>query len=301
MSAYLKALRAPFLTGSLTPILITAALVYLKEGSVQWAFLGACLIGVGGVHLGANLLNDFADARDTDPINRRVTPFSGGSRVIQEGEMSRTGVLVYALGWLALGFVMGLYLFYSGRPWVGLWGLLGLGAGVVYSIRPVYLMGRGLGEGAIFLAFGPLLTLGAYYALTGQTSLTAASLGVIPGLLITAVIWINQFPDEPADGGVGKANLVVRLGLANSRWVYLVLMIAPFAYLFVLAFTHQLGWFVLLGLAALPLALASVATTLRFYRVHGEMVKAQAKTIQTHMILTLLLAVALVVERLVRG
>lgn len=300
MSIYLKALRAPFLTGSLTPVLAAAALAFLREGTIQWSFLGACLIGVGGVHLGANLLNDFADAKDTDPINQRVTPFSGGSRVIQDGEMSRKAVLVYALLWLALGFVMGLYLFYNGRPWVGLWGLLGLGAGVVYSLRPAYLMGRGMGEGAIFLAFGPLLTLGAYYALTGQTSLIAASLGVIPGFLITAVIWINQFPDMPADGGVGKANLVVRLGLANARWVYLALMIAPFAYLFVLAFTHQLGWLVLLGLAALPLALAGVVTTVRSYAFHGEVVKAQAKTIQTHMILTLLIAVALVVERLVR-
>ena len=38
--------------------------------------------------MGANLINDYYDSFGSDPLNRHVTPFSGGSRVIQDRQMS---------------------------------------------------------------------------------------------------------------------------------------------------------------------------------------------------------------------
>ena len=92
MNAYLKALRAPFLTGSLVPVIIGAALA-IKESEFVFSYFLVSLIGVAGLHLGANLINDYYDAGGSDPINLRMTPFSGGSRVIQNGEIKPGTVL----------------------------------------------------------------------------------------------------------------------------------------------------------------------------------------------------------------
>ena len=104
MNIYLKALRAPFLAGSLVPVIIGAAFALSSKTFSFWLLL-ICAVGIIGLHLGANLLNDYFDARGSDPINMRVTPFSGGSRVIQEGELAPRMVLFMALFFFAIGFI----------------------------------------------------------------------------------------------------------------------------------------------------------------------------------------------------
>jgi len=61
-----QALRLPFLTGSLLPVVMVAAWVW-KQGPLSWGHLGLTLLGVAGLHLGANLLNDYFDAKGSDP------------------------------------------------------------------------------------------------------------------------------------------------------------------------------------------------------------------------------------------
>ncbi len=189
---------------------------------------------MAALQLGANLINDYYDSLGSDPLNLHVTPFSGGSRVIQNREMSPGQVRALAYLFLALGAACGLSLIYLGRPWVALVGLLGLAAALGYSVSPLQLMSGGLGEFLIFLAFGPLLTWGAYYVQTGRLSLLGAMASLPLAFLITAIIWINEFPDLEADMAAAKRHLVARLGLQWSRWVYAGLMLAPFASLFVL-------------------------------------------------------------------
>jgi len=168
-------------------------------------------VGIIGLHLGANLLNDYFDARGSDPINMRVTPFSGGSRAIQDGELAPRMVLSMAIFFFAIGFTIGIWLICLNRPLVIPIGLLGLGAGWAYSAPPLQLMSRGWGEAVIFFAFGPLVTLGTYYVMSGSLSWPAFAIGVPQGFFITGVIWINQFPDYEADRSANKRNLVVKL------------------------------------------------------------------------------------------
>ncbi len=216
---YLKALRLPFLTGSLLPVTAATALVYWLHQTFNFGFCCLTLLGVAALHLGANLINDYYDAFGSDPLNRNFTPFSGGSRVIQNGELAAETVKTLAYFFLALGVVCGLTLIYLDRPWVAVFGFLGLLAGFCYSASPVALMSLGLGEILIFLAFGPLLTLGTYYVQTGRFAPVGAAVGLPLACLITAIIWINEFPDLEADVAAAKRHLVARLGLKVSRWV----------------------------------------------------------------------------------
>ena len=116
-------------------------------------------------------------------------------------------------------------------------GLTGLFLGYFYTGRPLRLVARrGLGELAIFLAFGPMLTLGTGYAISVETITLYSpefymllSLGVPFGLLTTNILFINQFPDAESDAQTGKNHLVVTLGKKASRWGYLLILSLAFS------------------------------------------------------------------------
>jgi 1,4-dihydroxy-2-naphthoate octaprenyltransferase len=187
----------------------------------------------------------------------------------------------------------GLALIYYGRPWVALLGLFGLAAAYLYSASPVQLMSKGFGELTIFLAFGPMLSLGAYYALTGRVAAEGFCVGLPLAFLITAILWINEFPDLEADSAAAKEHLVARLGLKKSRLVYAGLMLAPFFSLPVLMQAFDFPGHLFAGLVALPLATRAVGLAWRTPPTDEDFVSIQALTIKTHFLLGLSLTLAL--------
>ena len=292
LGVYMRAVRLPFLTGSLMPVALVAALACWRGAwGGFWYFLLTAL-GVAGLHTGGNLINDYYDSFGSDPINRFVTPFSGGSRVIQNQELEAETVRNMAYACLGLGVACGLALMYYGRPWVALFGLFGLAAAYLYSASPLQLMSKGLGELTIFLAFGPVLTLGAYYALTGRVTPEGFYIGLPLAFLITAILWINEFPDLEADAAAAKEHLVVRLGLKKSRLVYAGLMLAPFLSLPFLMEIFHLPGHLFAGLVALPLAVQAVRLAWVTPPTDEEFIPIQALTIKTHVLLGVSLTLA---------
>jgi len=298
MNIYLKALRAPFLAGSLVPVIIGAAFALSSETFSFWLLL-LCAVGIAGLHSGANLLNDYFDSKGSDPINMRVTPFSGGSRAIQDGGLAPRMVLFMALFFFAIGFSVGIWLICLNRPLVIPIGLLGLGAGWAYSAPPLQLMSRGWGETVIFIAFGPLVTLGTYYVMSGSLSWPAFAIGVPQGFFIAGVIWINQFPDYEADRKANKRNLVVRLGPGHSRYLYCVIMSMAFVIVFFLIGVVGFSYLIILTFMAFPLALKAMRILWREYLSHEGTVPAQALTIQTLIAHGLLLSIGIALSRFI--
>ncbi len=294
MQVYIRAMRLPFLTGSLVPVLLAASQAFYG-GFFRGPELLLVLVGVGSLHLAANLINDYIDAQGSDPINLHPTPFSGGSRVIQQKLLNARRMFQMAVLFFVLALFTGLILVWMGYPLVALVGLLGLMAGLFYSVGPLKFMARGLGEITIFLAFGPLITWGTYYVLTDRMTWQAFFLGFPLGFLITAVVWINQFPDFKADRQAQKRNLVVRLGLLPSRWIYLLLMTLPFPFLFFLMGSQRIPFQVLLSLLALPWAIKAIRIFWGNYANYDRMIPAQALTIQTHMALGFLMLAGILI------
>lgn len=292
LGVFIRAARLPFLTGSLMPVALAGALAIYQDrwGGLFYFFL--TMLGVAALHTGGNLINDYYDSFGSDPLNRYATPFSGGSRVIQEGEMSAETVRNLAYLCLGVGVICGLILVSSGRPWVALLGLFGLAAAYLYSAAPVQLMSKGLGEMTIFLAFGPMLTLGAFYAITGVVTPAGFYVGLPLAFLITAILWINEFPDLEADTAAAKEHLVARLGLARSRQIYAGLMLAPFLSLPLLLPLLRFPGHLLAGLVALPLAVNAVRQAWTTEPTTEEFVAIQALTIKTHFLLGVTLTLA---------
>jgi 1,4-dihydroxy-2-naphthoate octaprenyltransferase len=298
MNIYVKAMRLPFLTGSLIPVILAAALGF-QHGYLDIMRLVLVLFGVGCLHLGANLINDYYDDPGSDRINLHSTPFSGGSRVIQDELMDAKTVWGMAMGFFVLGTAAGVLLALTGRPFVAVIGLMGFLAGYLYSASPASLMSRGLGEITIFLAFGPLITWGTYYVMSGLLTWEAFILGIPLGLLITAVIWINQFPDYEADRDAGKINCVVRLGRDRSRFIYSLLMLGPYAVVLLWVLTRNDAWPYLAVILTIPLAWKAIKILSAHYETYDEIIPAQFLTIQTHLALGLVLTAALVFQKLV--
>jgi 1,4-dihydroxy-2-naphthoate octaprenyltransferase len=221
--SYILGTRLPFVSASVLPAVLGA--VWCWVYSIEFHLLNA-LIGILGVfflHLGANTLNDYFDWDMSDKINRFPTPFSGGSRSRLENVLTKNAFLYMAILSFILAFTAGGVLIMRDRPLVLLIGTIGGLCGILYSMQPFSFQSRGIGEIIIFLAFGPLITLGIGYINFGVFKPEFFLIGIPNGLVVANILWINEFPDYEADMNAGKKNLVVRLGTSNSRYVYIAL------------------------------------------------------------------------------
>jgi 1,4-dihydroxy-2-naphthoate octaprenyltransferase len=285
--------RAPFLTAAIVPILIGAAWVAAR-GVSPFPWLAFALTMVGGVamQVAANTFNDYFDWRSgTDPANNDYfLPLSGGSRSIELGLITEKALFRAASIALAIGAAAGLALVALRGPAVILFGVVGAFSVYFYTAPPLRLAARhGLGELVVGMNFGPLMVAGTVFALTGAVSWVDFFVGLPVGLLITAVLWINQFPDAQADEETGKINLVVALGKERARWGYLLMVFGAFVAALggVVAGLLPLG--ALLMLVALPIAVYTTATLFRYY-ADRRLVSANQFTIVLHMLGGLLLA-----------
>ncbi len=293
---WLKAARAPFFTGSLAPILVGTAAAFHEHGTLNWAHALVALLALVLLHAGANLANDYFDhLSGNDEINlSRATPFTGGSRFIQEGLARPAEILGASLISLALGCAAGLYL-----VWAAGWAILALGVvgavtGFFYCAPPLKLGYRGLGELAVFLDFGLLPVAGAYYVQAGRFSASAVLLGVIVGLLMANVLWINQFQDAEADAAVGKRHWVVRLGRRRSAMVHAGVFVTVYSLIVLSVPTRLLPPGAFLALLSAPLACWAGAVSLSRYDQLQLLRPANIATILTHFTGSLLLAAGLV-------
>lgn len=259
----LRAVRAPSLAAGALPALLAGALVV---GEGRPFLLAPWLATLGGLLLlqsGVNLANDYFDDEsglDADP-DFAASPFPLGSRVIQSGALSRRAVLAGAGACFALGAACGLWLD-AQRPGhvVLALGAAGAGLGFFYTAPPLRIAYHGAGEPVIFLLFGPLAGLGAYYVQTGGASAGAAWVASVAGLLATAVLYLHHFPQREADARHGKRTPVVRLGPERAARLAPLLMLGPFALVALGVLAGHLPATALVCALALPVALRAART-----------------------------------------
>ncbi len=221
---YFAATRPAFLSVTLAGCLLGFAAAASDGVGLDAAAAMLTLLAALAAHAGANVLNDYFDAKNgTDNDNTdRVFPFTGGSRFIQNGVMSArtTGIFGHAL--LLSVIPAGLWLTAHSGSGLMLIGLCGLLVGWAYSAPPLKLASRGLGEWAVAAGW-LLIVIGSDFVQRHAFAFTPVAAGLGFALLIASLLYINQFPDVRADARAGKHTLVVRLGVANARWGYLLL------------------------------------------------------------------------------
>ena len=295
---FVRILRAPFFTAVIVPSILGGILAW-GDGSFSLWLLILAVIGAVAVNAGLNLSNDYFDhLSGTDALNQNLTPFSGGSRSIQDGVATPRQVLALSALFYALAIGIGLYLSAT-RGWLLLAiGAAGLFLAVFHNAPPfrLYHVAPGVGEVASGVGCGPLVLLGSYYVQTRTLSWEALWVSVPLGLLIIAILYINEFPDCESDQAVGKKTVPVVLGRERAVWGYVALLIA--AYLVILAGTifGVFPYAALLSLVTVPLAWRGIQGAIRFHSDLPALVATQATTVQLHVAAGLLLCVGYVVS-----
>lgn len=221
VSRYFAATRPPFLTATLVACMLGIAIARHDGVAIQSVWAIATLLLALLVHAAVNVLNDYYDALSgTDAANQeRLFPFTGGSRFIQNGVMTLRETAVFGYAMLAIAMLGGLWLVAQagvGLLWIG---AIGLMVGWAYSAEPLTLNARGWGELCVLAGFLGLV-IGADFVQRQAFDARPWLIGLPYALLVTNLLYINQFPDRAADAAVGKRHWVVRLPVQRAVWGY---------------------------------------------------------------------------------
>jgi 1,4-dihydroxy-2-naphthoate octaprenyltransferase len=287
-------MRAPFLTGAIVPVILGTCVAWALNGVFFLDVFLLTLIAGMSIHVGANVANDYFDHRSgTDDINiEYVRPFTGGSRMIQRGWLSPREVFAESMMFFALGSGIGLYLAFTRGIEILIIGVIGVGSGFFYTAPPFRLVNRGIGEVFIGLNFGVLMTLGSYFVQAQILSWDAIFPSIPIAILITAVLFINEFPDYDADKAVGKLTAVVRLGRERASKGYVILMISLYLSILIPVVLGLVDWYTLLGLATIPAAILACRYALHYHDLSLPLIPAYASTITNHLFTGLFLSLS---------
>ena len=255
---HLQATRPAFIGVTVLACAIGIAYAHHTGVEIRGLIAWASVLGAVLAHAGANVLNDYYDALNgTDAANEgRISPFTGGSRMIQNGTLSLHATRRWAFALFLPVVPLGLYLSWQVGPSLLWLGMAGLFIGWAYSARPLQLMARGLGEVGIVLAWC-LMVVGADGVQRGTLSMQAMLFGLMWGLSVATILCINQFPDRQADALAGKNTLVVKFGPGRAAWVYALLGAASFGVLGYVVWVNR--WYPMGAAAMVSLALFALA------------------------------------------
>jgi 1,4-dihydroxy-2-naphthoate octaprenyltransferase len=235
MRMWLMAARLRTLPAAVAPVLVGTSIAVTRDVFRPGAFIAA-LLGAILIQVGTNLSNDYSDARRGADTEERLGPM----RVTAGGLVPPRTVLLWTYLTFGAATLCGVYLVA-----VAGWELLVLGvasilAGVLYTGGPRPYGYEGLGEVFVFLFFGVVAVAGSAFAQLESWPWESFALAVPVGLLVTAILVVNNIRDMDTDRRAGKRTLAVRLGRDRARDEYTALMV--------------LGFLVLLPIAAIEIA-----------------------------------------------
>jgi len=297
--AILLLLRLPFLVVSLGSVFVGTAFAWWNTRQFDLGIFLLTLIGASFLHLACNVANDYFDYKSgTDAANVYATaPFSGGSRMVLEGFVKPGEALAISIIFAVLGSAIGLHLNAISAGNVILFiGVAALLLVFGYNGPPLKLVNLGIGEIGIFLAWGPLMVLGAYYVQAQSFSSFWPLIAALPpGILTTLVLMINEFADAEADRSVGRKTWVILFGFKKTLYMYLALALG--CYVVILAGVLFGGWplWSLLVMVTLPLAFMAFTVAMKNIGDWTAFLPAVKTTILINFVFSVILSISFVI------
>lgn len=248
---WILAIRPKTLPAAASGALTGTALAWFDGGFAPGPAL-ACFAVALLLQIGSNLANDvYDDERGADTADRL-----GPTRVTQAGLLSRQQVKLGMKVVLAIAFAIGVYLTFVRGPLVLAIGLAAIVSAVAYTGGPYPLGYHGLGEVFVFIFFGPAAVAGSYWVQTGSVSAAAWLMSVPLGLIITAILVVNNLRDVEQDRIANKRTLAVRMGTGATKIEYVVCIALAYVALIMGVVLQWLPVHTLFALGSIPLAIA---------------------------------------------
>lgn len=285
--AWILAARPKTLPAALTPVLVGTALA-IHDGVFDLLPALAAALGALLLQIGSNFANDYFDYFKGADTPDRLGP----TRVTASGLITPADLRWGMVAIFGLAALLGIYLIV-----VGGWPILAVGvasilAAILYTGGPFPFGYYGLGDLFVFIFFGLVAVCGTYWvqalALTESVIVAAAP----PGLLVTAILVVNNLRDIDTDRRAGKFTLAVRLGRTGTRVEYSILLGAAYLLCIPLWWRYGFSPLALLPWLTLPFA---VRLLRQIWRDEGRLLnKSLAGTAQLGLFFSLTLAIGLI-------
>lgn len=229
MRKYIQSFRLRTLPLSISGIILGTAIAYPKIDG--WVFILAILTTLS-LQILSNLANELGDARHgTDEQQEGRVAYGLQAGAISEQQMVRC-IVVFSF----LSAIFGVLLIYSSfgtlfalYPLIFLLlGLLAIIAALKYTLGKKPYGYQGFGDLSVFIFFGLVSTLGAFFLQTQTLTWQATWLAVAIGLPIVAVLNLNNIRDMENDVKYGKRTLASRLGSRNAKVYHTIILLIPF-------------------------------------------------------------------------
>lgn len=288
---WMMAARPKTLPAGIAPVLVGTSLASYLHVFHPLRFVAA-LLGAVLIQIGANLSNDYSDARRGADTEDRLGPV----RVTAGGLVPPRQVLIATYVTFGLAVLCGAYLIAVAGWQLLLIGVASIAAGVLYTGGPRPYGYEGLGEVFVFLFFGLAAVAGSYFVQMRHFSWESLALSVPVGLIASALLVVNNTRDIDTDRRANKRTLAVRFGRERARLLYATLIYVSYPLaLLTWVFGPLRPWLALCWLS-LPLAVPVV----KLVATHTDgpsLNRALAATGRLQLLFCLLLSAGILLSR----
>ena len=225
------AIRPKTLPAAASGVVMGSALAWMDH-SFQFLPALAALCVALLLQIGSNVANDVYDfERGADTSERHGPLRVTQAKLLTPGQVKRGMWVIFGLAAL-----FGLYLaFLRGWP-VIIIGLAAIISAIAYTGGPFPLGYYGLGDLFVFIFFGIAAVAGTYYVQVGSVNAAAWWMSVPIGLIVTAILVVNNLRDLEHDRAAGKHTLAVMMGAGGSHIQYVLCLTIAYLILPILIF-----------------------------------------------------------------
>ena len=280
MNKWILGARIKTLPAAIAPVIVGTSLA--DQIKVINALLA--LIVSLSLQIAVNYANDFSDGvRGTD--TNRIGP----TRLVASNLATASSVKNASFISFFVAIIAGTLLAFNTSVWLIAVGLISILAAWGYTGGKKPYGYLGFGELAVFIFFGIVATVGSYYVQVEQISSSALLLSIPMGSLSCAILVINNLRDLNQDKLVSKRTMAVKLGDANTRIFYLLLLVLAQVSA---AAAASINNYALLTLLWLPLTYSAANQVLK--GASGkELITILGKTSRLQFLLAVTLAISL--------
>jgi len=280
MNKWILGARVKTLPAAIAPVIVGTSL------ADQINFINALLALIVSLSLqiAVNYANDYSDGvRGTD--SNRIGP----TRLVASELATASSVKSASFISFFIAIIAGTVLALNTSVWLIAVGFISILAAWGYTGGKKPYGYLGFGELAVFIFFGIVATVGSYYVQVEQISSSALLLSIPMGSLSCAILVINNLRDLNQDKLVSKRTMAVKLGDANTRIFYLLLLVLAQVSA---AAAASINNYALLTLLWLPLTYSAANQVLK--GASGkELITILGKTSRLQFLLALTLAISL--------
>lgn len=252
---------------SMATVVLSAAIAF-NEGYIQWLPAILCLIFAVMAQITSNLVNDYADFKTGSDNENSM----GKDRKLVTGEITPKQMLIAITISAILCLLVGLPLIFWGG-WILLpFGLLIIAAAFCYSLGPLPLSYKALGDVAVILFFGIIPVTFTYFILTKKITLEIVSAGFAMGLVVDELLIVNNIRDVEEDKLHNKITTAVLFGKEFMMKVFLLnpLIACALGFYFLRDVCDYKVW----AIAIIPMIIYSINLYIKLRKFEGKQLNA---------------------------